>query len=69
MKSLFTDLTKVAGAVVPYFGIEKGKRSKAFYLIINFMFEIFAIKKNTTGTLTSADIDLIAKSINQKYAK
>ena len=69
MKSLFSDLTKVAGAVVPYFGIEKGKRSKAFYLIINFMFEIFAIKKNTTGTLTSADIDLIAKSINQKYAK
>jgi hypothetical protein len=67
IESLYTNLLQVAGKIVPYYNLEKGKRSKAFYFVLDFMFEIYAIKKNDTGSLSDADIETLAENIKEKY--
>jgi hypothetical protein len=67
IESLYVNLLQVAGKIVPYYNLEKGKRSKAFYFVLDFMFEIYAIKKNDTGRLSDADIETLAENIKEKY--
>lgn len=65
--SLYKNLLQVAGKVVPFYNLEKGKRSKAFYIVLDFMFEIYALKKTDTGDLSDDDIKTLATNIKEKY--
>jgi hypothetical protein len=67
INALYKNLLQVAGKIVPFYNLEKGKRSKAFYMVLDFMFEIYAIKKNSTGDLSSKDIDTLVENIKEKY--
>lgn len=67
MEVLFKNLVQIAGAIVPYFNIDNGKRSKSFLLALDYMFEIYAVKKDPTGKLLQADIDTILDNMKEKY--
>ena len=67
ISSLYKNLLQVAGKVVPFYNLEKGKRSKAFYIVLDFMFEIYAIKKTDTGDLSDDNIETLAANIKEKY--
>jgi len=64
---LFKNLIEVAGMIVPYFNLQKGKRSRAFYLTTSYMFEIYGVRKNIAGEVDPADIAKIVNNIKEKY--
>jgi len=67
MEGIYKNLLLVAGSIVPYYNLEKGKRSKAFYFAIDFMFEIYAIKKETSGEMNTSDLKKLTNNIKEKY--
>ena len=46
--------------------MEKGKRSKAFYLSTEYLFEIYAIKKDPNGEFTKENLESLLKIIKEK---
>lgn len=67
MESIYKNLVYMAGSIVPYFNFQKGKRSQAFFLTLDYIFEIYAVKKETDGKLTKADAEAISANIKEKY--
>jgi hypothetical protein len=66
VKVLFNNLVTVAGAVVPYFNLKKGKRAKSFYYVLDYLFQIYACKKDPQGKLSTDVIDDIIENIKRR---
>jgi hypothetical protein len=67
MEVLYKNLIYMAGSIVPYFNFKKGKRTRAFYLTLSYIFEIYAVKKDPTGKLSPSDAEAISANIKEKY--
>ena len=67
MEVLYKNLIYMAGSIVPYFNLQKGKRTQAFFLTLDYIFEIYAVKKDPTGKLSSSDAEIISSNIKEKY--
>lgn len=67
MESIYKNLVYMAGSIVPYFNFQKGKRSQAFFLTLNYIFEIYAVQKTSDGKLTKSDTEAILANIKEKH--
>ena len=65
---LYKNLLQLAGKIVPVFNIIEGRKSEAFHITLNFLFEIYAIKKNESGELSEDETDAIIENIKEKYS-
>ena len=63
---LFDNLVTIAGAIVPYFNLKKGKRGKSFYYVLDYLFQIYACKKDPQGKLSIDVIDDIIENIKRR---
>lgn len=67
METIYKNLIYMAGSIVPYFNFQKGKRTQAFFLTLDYIFEIYAVKKDADGKLTAKDAEAISSNIKEKY--
>lgn len=67
VKTLLKDFIKIAGKIVPYYEIENKSAKIASMTVAGYIFQIYAIKKDTDGKLSTETIDKIVDAIKKEY--
>ena len=69
VKALIKDFVKIVGVIVPYYIAHPDKKhdpKEAKTAVVQFMFEIYAVKKDPKGELYKKDIEKIIENIKMK---
>ena len=66
---MIKDFVKIVGVIVPYYIAHPDKKhdpKEAKTAVVQFMFEIYAVKKDPKGELYKKDIEKIIENIKMK---